>query len=109
MEENNTLDEPITWLEWFLLRDSAQIVSRMAKGAMFDTFNAERNVTQIQQNLIKNNGTVFLFKQKFGKNKINCFHHLSVIGGNIYNPQAHFGMIQGINEDVTSVVTPDKK
>ena len=42
-----------------------------------------------------------------GKNKINFFHHLSVTGGSFYNPQENFGMIQGIGERVTSVVTPD--
>ena len=42
------------------------IVNQMAKRAMFDTFNAEGNATQIQQNLIKNNKTVFLFRQNFG-------------------------------------------
>ena len=32
---------------------------------------------------------------------------MSVTGGNFYNPKENFGIIQGIGEEVTSVVTPD--
>ncbi len=51
--------------------------------------------------------TVFLFKQNFGVNKLNFFHHLLSVGGNFYNLQEHFGAIQGLGEDITSVVTPE--
>ena len=35
----------------------------MAKRAMFDTFDIEKNTTQTQPALVKNNETIFLFKQ----------------------------------------------
>ena len=107
MDEDSVLENPTTWMEWFLLRDSALQVNKHAKKTLFDTFYAEKNTAQIQLNLLKNDETVFLFKQNFGINKINCFHHLSTIGGNIYNPQEYFGAIQGVDKYITSVVTPD--
>ena len=57
--------------------------------------------------LMRYHETVFLFKQNFGVNKLNFFHHLSSVGGNFYNLQEHFGAIQGLDEDITSVVTPE--
>ena len=74
---------------------------------MFDTFNAEKNTAQIQLNLLRNDEIVFLFKQNFGINKINCFDHLLTIGGNLYNPIEYFGAIQGIDEYITLVITAD--
>ena len=50
---------------------------------------------------------VFMFKQNFGTNKLNLFYHLSITGENFHNKQEHFGMIQGLEENVTCVVTPD--
>ena len=57
--------------------------------------------------LIRHQETTFLYKQNFGINKLNIFHHLVVIGGNFYNKQEHYGAIQGVDNNVTCIVTPD--
>lgn len=51
--------------------------------------------------------TVFLFRQNFGEHRVNLFHHLTSIGGNIYQPKADFGFIQGIEESASCFMTPD--
>ena len=101
------INEPISWLEWFLLLESAPKINLSAKQALFKTFDTSKSTEQTKADLLKNQDTVFMFKQNFGKNKLNTFHHLSCTGGNFYEKQEHFGAIQGIGEDVTSVVTPD--
>ena len=100
-------EDPTSWLECFILRESAPKINLASKQALFDNFNATKNEEQTKAELLKSNKIVFIFKQNFGKNKINFFHHLSVTGGNFYNPKENFGIIQGIGEEVTSVVTPD--
>ena len=62
MGKDSVLENPTTWMEWFLLRDCALQVNKYAKKTLFKTFNAEKNTAQIQLNLLKNNETVFLFK-----------------------------------------------
>ena len=94
-------------MEWFLMRESAPKINSTAKKALFKAFDSSKSKDKIKTDLIKNTETVFLFKQNFGKNKINFFHHLSVLGGIFFETQEHYGAIQGIDEDVTSIVTPD--
>ena len=74
---------------------------------LFRTFEAAKNESEIRAHLLKYDEMVFIFKQNFGKNKVNFFHHLSLIEGNFYKLQEHFGAIQGLDEEVTSIVTPE--
>ena len=108
MDNNDiNLDDPISWLEWFLMRDSALKINTEGKYLLFKTFDASKNGIHIKAQLTRYDETVFIFKQNFGINKVNFFHHLSSVGGNFYNIQEHFGAIQGLDEDVTSIVTPE--
>ena len=101
------IEERSSWMDWFNSRESAPKINSGAKQALFKIFDASHSKLQIKSELLKHTETVFLFKQNFGINKINIFHHLSSIGGNFYELQEHFGAIQGIKEGTTSVVTPD--
>ena len=38
---------------------------------------------------------------------MNIFHHLAVVGGNIYQKEEHFGAIQGVEVDLTCIETID--
>ena len=87
------INEPISWLEWFLLLESAPKINLSAKQALFKTFDTSKSTEQTKADLLKNQDTVFMFKQNFGKNKLNTFHHLSCTGGNFYEKQEHFGAI----------------
>ena len=108
MESNDSsIDEPLSWLEWFLMRDSAPKINNEEKHTLFRTFEAAKNESEIRAHLLKYDEMVFIFKQNFGKNKVNFFHHLSLIEGNFYKLQEHFGAIQGLDEEVTSIVPPE--
>ena len=107
MSDDNSIGEPKTWLEWVLTRENAEDINRSSKQELFDALDASKTKEDIQQALIRNTEMVVMFKQNFGTNKLNLFHHLSVIGGNFYNKQEQFGMIQGVDENITCVVTPD--
>ena len=107
MDNDKDIEAPISWLEWFLTRESALKINIEGKRELFQTFESSRNEFHMKAQLMRYHETVFLFKQNFGINKLNLFHHLSSVGGNFYNLQEHFGAIQGLDEDVTSVVTPE--
>ena len=107
MDNNKDMEVPISWLEWFLTRESTLKINIEGKQVLFKMFEASKNEIHMKAQLMRYHGTVFLFKQNFGINKLNLFHHLSSVGGNFYNLQEHFGAIQGLDEDVTSVVTPE--
>ena len=107
MDNDKSMEEPISWLEWYLSRESAQKINTETKQTLFQTFDTKKSANQIKSDISKHNETVFIFKQNFGKNKINFFHNVTLLGGNFYNPQEHYGAIQGIDEGVTSVITPD--
>ena len=108
MESNDSsIDEPLSWLEWFSMRESAPKINNEEKHTLIRTFEAAKNESEIRAHPLKYDEIVFIFKQNFGKNKVNFFHHLSSIGGNFYNLQKHFGAIQGLDEEVTSIVTPE--
>ena len=89
------------------MRESAGKINSSTKLQLFKTFDASKDEENTKLELIRNTETVFIYKQNFGKNKLNFFHHLLLIGGYLYNPLKHFGAIQGIDEEVASVVTPD--
>jgi len=107
MEKDSSTNDLKSWLEWFSTRESAPKINYEAKQALFKKFDASQRKTQIKTDLLRHSENVFLYKQNFGINKINLFHHLSSIGGSFYSPQEHFGAIQGIDEGITSVVTSD--
>ncbi len=104
---NNEEEKLTSWMDWFKKRESARKINESKKRALLETFNANRSEEDIQKDLINYKETTFVFKQNFGKNKLNIFHHLAVVGGNIYQEDEHFGAIQGVEADLTCIVTID--
>ena len=94
-----------------LTQENAESINRSSKKALFEAFGTlkkKKNRTRNENSIDSTFGNiVFQFKQNFGSNKLNIFHHLSVIGGNFfYNKQEQFCAIQGVDKDVTCIVTP---
>ena len=104
---NNVANKPNSWLEWFQSRESAPKIDDSMKKVLFETFDASKSEENIKTSLLNHKETVYMLKQNFGKNKLNIFHHLEAVGGNIYQTDEHFGAIQGVEKDVTCVVTID--
>ena len=71
--QDNDIEEPSSWLEWFIQRESAPKINLAAKQALFKNFDATKNESQIRIELIRSNEIVFMFKQNFGKNKVKFF------------------------------------
>ena len=107
MSNNTTGNKPTSWLEWFQSRESAPKIDESMKKALLDTFNASKSEEDAKKAVLNYKETAFLLKQNFGKNKLNIFHHLEAVGGNIYHTEEHFGAIQGVEKELTCIVTID--
>ena len=51
----------------------------------------------------------FFFKMNFGQHRVGLFHHLKLLGGNINVEKVEIGLIQGVGERATHIMTPDFK
>ena len=107
MSDDSIITTPNSWLEWFLTHEDTESINRSSKKAIFEAFNATKTEDDMKAALLRHQETVFIFKQNFGINRLNVFHHLAVIGGNFHNKKEHFGVIQGIDKYVTCIMTPD--
>ena len=82
-----------SWKMWFSSRPSTKFINDSAKARLLKTFNCDIDKAECKLSLLKYDQTVFLFKQNLGINKVNIFHHLKRIGGNLYTPEEKFGAI----------------
>ena len=94
------------WTAWFESRDSSDFVNKQAQEELFQAFNASINDNDCKKNLLDHQEVLFLFKETFG-HRLNVFHHINQIGGTVYERTIHFGMIQGVDADMTTTSTPD--
>ena len=96
-----------SWKEWFNARESASTINKSYQEQLFKIFNSTVSNEKCKSEVEGHEETVFLYRQAFGESRINLFHHMSVVGGNLYNPKEEFGFIQGVEESATCIVTPD--
>jgi hypothetical protein len=102
-----TNNYPSSWLEWFNTRESSITIDKEKQEQLLSKFDFSKSTEECKQSLLLHDETVFLFKENFGDSKVNTFHHLSEVGGTVYDQLVHFGSIQGVDKDVAAVVTPD--
>ena len=96
------------WLAWFQSRDSAIVINQKQQETLFKTFDASIDDDEFVSQLHQHNETVFLHKVNFGNSRITMFHHLTVSGGTLYDSGTkEYGLIQGLGEGHTVVMTPD--
>ena len=96
-----------SWKTWFNSRESATIINQANQERLFQIFNSTVSNEKCKNEVEGHEETVFLYKQSFGEHRINIFHHMKVIGGNLYSPREEFGFVQGIDESTTCIMTPD--
>ena len=99
--------KPKSWKDWFLSRHSNFLINRCKKKELFKTFNNTVDNETCKRRMMEYDQTVFMFKQNLGDNKISVFHHLSRLGGNLYDQTEIFGAVQGIGDGTSCVITPD--
>ena len=98
-----------SWKGWFLSRESADFINKGAQEALFKAFDSSVDEDKCLEEIECHKETVFMFRQNFGDQRVQLFHHLSSVGGNIYIPNKEFGFIQGIEDSAVCFITPDVK
>ena len=93
------------WIAWFESRESSNFVNKQAQEELFQAFNASTNTVDCKKKLLDHQEVLFLFKETFG-DRLNVFHHVTQVGGTVYDKDIHFGLIQGVDIDMATVTTP---
>ena len=98
------------WLDWFNSRESADLINKKSQEALFSTFNADVDNDECIEKIINHQETVYLHKVTVGSGRVSMFHHLVVVGGNLYDSSAQeYGFLQGIGKSTTFAMTFDVK
>ena len=100
---NETIDN---WIDWFKSRKSSDFVNKQAQDELFQAFNSSIDEIDCKKKVLDHQEVLFLFKETFGQ-RLNVFHHVNQIGGTVYDRNIHFGMIQGVDKDLSTITTPD--
>jgi hypothetical protein len=96
------------WLDWFNTRDSSSLIDRQCQNQLFSTFGAAKSKEECKHLLVTHDESTFLFVEQFGTTKkINIFHHVSEVGGTVYDQSTGVGFIQGVDTDLATTLTPD--
>ena len=98
---------PKTWQTWFDARPSAGIVNKSAQETLLRVFDASISKEECENKLKAHQDTVFMFHESFGTARVSLFHHFNVLGGTAYDSAKTYGIIQGVESDLTLNVTPD--
>jgi hypothetical protein len=103
---NNTTNK--CWCDWFKSRESAKLIDQSNQERLFSTFNSTVSTNDCIEAVLSHNETVFLSKASFGVGKVSVFHHLTAVGGTIYNTNSKtYGFIQGLGKSTAISMTPD--
>ena len=103
---NTTSTTSKNWVEWFDSRESSEFVNKQAQEELFQAFNASIDEIECKKKVLDHQEVLFLFKETFNQ-RLNVFHHVTQIGGTVYDRNIHFGMIQGVDKDLATSTTPD--
>ena len=95
-----------TWTKWFDSRKSSEFVNKQAQEELFQAFDSSIDPIECKKKLIDHQEVLFLFKETF-ENTLNVFHHVIEIGGTVYDNNIEFGFIQGVDSDLSTLMTPD--
>jgi hypothetical protein len=102
-------DKPSSWTEWFKTRKSGQDIDKSNQEALFETFNSTVSKSTCIDAVVNHDETAFLHAASFGQGNVAIFHHLIVVGRNIYdrNSTKEYGFIQGLGSESAVAMTPD--
>ena len=103
---NSSTTKVENWVQWFDSRDSSEFINKQAQEELFKVFNATIDPNECIEKLIDHQEVVFLFKETFG-DRVNVFHHLTKIGGTIYETNTELGFIQGVETNSSTQMIPD--
>ena len=81
-------------------------MSTEAQEELFAASNASIEEDDFKKKLIDHQEVLFLFRETFG-NKMNVFHHITEIEGKVYDNKVVFGLIEGVDKESSTFMTPD--
>ena len=97
-----------SWSDWFQSRESGLLIDQSNQERLFSTFNANVSKIDCIDAVSNHNETAFLSKASFGEGTVTVFHHLTSVGGTIYDTNAKsYGFIQGLGKSTANIMTPD--
>ena len=74
-----------SWINWFDAQESSDLVNKSHQEALFKTFDASILEDECEKKLIESQEFIFLFRENFGDDKVNIFHHVNISGGSFYD------------------------
>ena len=110
MNQTNTDNNNVnSWTEWFQSRESGTEIDKSNQETLFDTFKSTVSKSNCIDAVVNHDEKAFLHAASFGKGNVAVFHHLTVVGRNIYNRNndTKYGFIQGLGNDSAVAMTPD--
>ena len=110
MNQTNANNDKInSWMEWFQSKDSGKEIDKANQETLFETFNSSVSKSNCIDAVVNHDETAFLHVASFGRGNVAVFHHLTVVGRNIYNQNSitEYGFIQGLGNESSVSMTPD--
>ena len=98
-----------SWLKWFHLRDSFDIINTSHLKKLFEAFNHSLSQQECISALSEHPESTFLHKANFGTGRVVIFHHLTFVSGTFYDSDDEkvFGFIHGVDKSILTARTPD--
>ena len=97
-----------SWLSWFKSRRSFEVVNKQHQESLFKTFDNSVKKKECIEAVIQHNETVFIHRSCVGEKKVVLFHHLTKIGGSIYDTNSvKYGFIHGLGPATAFPMIPD--
>ena len=98
-----------SWLEWFKLRESFDIINKRFLEKLFETFDHLLSADDCKEALLEHPESVFMVKVPFKSSRVTHFHHMMKDSGTFYdvNTGGHYGFIQGLSALMAFPMMPD--
>lgn len=97
------------WLDWFISRESYEIINKGHLESLFKTFDASVDKAECIERIVQHEETVFIHKSHFGTGKVVLFHHLKSCVGNFYedNNKKEYSFFHGVGKATCTLMVPD--
>ena len=97
-----------SWLSWFKSRKSFDVVNKQHQESLFKNFDHTVKKKDCIEAMIQHNETVFIHRSCVGEKKVVLFHHLTKVGGSIYDTSSvKYGFIHGLGSTTAFPMIPD--
>lgn len=96
-----------SWETWFQKKPTNEEINQSKQEWLFAHFNGSTPDADILHQLERETNVCFLFRENFGDDKVNLFHHFMRTGGSVTDESIHYAFIQGVQTQATHIITPN--